>query len=389
MTAPPTRAATLSLGGGPLRICLSPGGTGGGGIGVVMLNLAEGFLAQGHAVDLLELGRPEDRPPPPGVTAVPLGPRGRFALPPILRYLRAARPDVVISARDSMNLLMLAGLTLAGLRMRTRLVWTYHTHASTQQGALRSLRTRAAGRLADRLARAPDARVAVSQGVAHDLEARVGLPAGSVTVVGNPVWTAARLAQREAPCPHPWLAHRAPGERDASAPVVLGIGRLTAQKDFGTLLEAFARLRAARPAARLLILGEGEARPALAAQAGSLGLADAVDLAGQVPSALPHLSRADLFVLSSRWEGLPTVLIEAMGAGCPVVATDCPSGPAELLEGGRLGRLVPVGDPEALARAMDAALAAPGDPGPGIAAALRFDAPRAAAGYLAALGAGA
>ncbi|TNC73804.1 glycosyltransferase [Rubellimicrobium roseum] len=364
------------------RICLAPGGIGGGGIGVVMLNLGEALRERGHPVDLLLLDEAETRAVPQGLRPVRLGRRARSALPALVRYLGEARPAVLISARDYVNLLMLAGLHRAGLRGRTRLVWTYHTHGSTQRIGVPSRMDRLAGHLADRLIRRPDARVAVSAGVAQDLEARLALPPGLVEVVDNPVWTPARLLRREDPCPHPWLAARAPGLRDSGAPVILGAGRLTAQKDFPTLLRAFARLREARPGARLVILGEGEDRPALAALGADLGLTEALDLPGHVPDALPYLARADLFALSSRWEGLPTVLIEAMGCGCAVVSTDCPSGPSEILDGGRLGPLVPPGDPARLAEAMLSALDAPGDLAARRDAALRYGSDRAARRYL-------
>lgn len=366
----------------PSRICLAPGGIGGGGIGIVMLNLGEALRDRGHAVDLLLLDEARTREVPPGLRPVSLGRRARTALPALRDYLQEARPQVVISARDYVNLLMLAGLWRAGLRRDTRLVWTYHTHMGLQRPRFASRADRLAGRIADRLVRCPDARVAVSHGVAQDIERRLGLPPGLVDVIDNPVWTSARLVRAQGPCPHPWLADRSPGDRDRDAPVILGAGRLTEQKDFPTLLAAFARLRAHRPAARLLILGEGEERPALTAAIGQLGLEGAVDLPGHVPDALPYFARADLFALSSRWEGLSNVLIEAMGCGCAVVSTACPSGPSEVLDGGRLGPLVPPGDPEALAGAMLARLDGPDDVAALRAAALGYSADRAAQRYL-------
>jgi glycosyltransferase involved in cell wall biosynthesis len=133
---------------------------------------------------------------------------------------------------------------------------------------------------------------------------------------------------------------------------------LQRQKDFPTLIRAFARVRQTRPC-RLVIIGEGRERPALEALIGQLGLTGQVDLPGFQPNPLPFLARASLFVLSSAWEGSPNVLTEAMALGTPVVATDCPSGPAELLDGGRIAPLVPVGDPEALARMVLATLDQP------------------------------
>jgi len=141
---------------------------------------------------------------------------------------------------------------------------------------------------------------------------------------------------------------------------MLGVGRMTPQKDFPTLIRAFAEVRRQRPA-RLIILGEGEERPGLENLIGELGLADDVALPGFRDDAIAYMACSALFVLSSAWEGLPTVLIEALAAGTRVVSTECPSGPREILQDGRLGALVPVGDASGLARAMIAALDRPAE----------------------------
>lgn len=135
----------------------------------------------------------------------------------------------------------------------------------------------------------------------------------------------------------------------------MGVGRLTEQKGFDTLVKAFATLRASRPC-RLIILGEGELRPELEALARDLGIEADVDLAGFVGNPFPYMANCAVFVLSSRWEGLPNVLIQAMAVGAKVVASDCPSGPAEVTDGGTLAPLVPVDDVAALAAAMSATL---------------------------------
>jgi glycosyltransferase involved in cell wall biosynthesis len=143
---------------------------------------------------------------------------------------------------------------------------------------------------------------------------------------------------------HPWFAPDQP-------PVILGVGRLTAQKDFVNLLRAFAIVKQSRPS-RLVILGDGPERAALGDLIDRLDLVSDVDMPGFDANPYSYMSRAAVFVLSSAWEGLPTVLIEAMACGTPVVATDCRSGPAEILVGGRFGELVPVGDAAALAAAI-------------------------------------
>lgn len=351
-----------------MRICLSPGTIGGGGIGIVMLNLAGEFLRRGHEVDLMLLEEETDRSAPEGVRVVYLGRRARGGILNAARHLRRTRPDVVISARDYVNVLMLAAHRLARVR-RTKLVWTFHTNRGAQLAGV----PRRADILADRLTRlfirAPDRLVAVSGGVARDIEGAFALKPETVAVIENPVWTPARHTLAEAPPPHDWFAQ---------APVVVAVGRLAPQKDFPTLLAAFCKLPAPY---RLIILGEGEARPQLSVQIAALGLRDRVLMPGHVENPLAFMSHAALFVLSSRWEGFPLSLVEALGCGAPVVATDCPSGPAEILAGG-LGMLVPVGDAAALAAAMARTLAQPGDPAPRKAAARRFDAVRAADLYL-------
>jgi len=353
----------------PCRVCLCPGTIGGGGIGMVMLGLAEGLRARGLAVDLVLAGGDEGagtagRALPEGVRLVQLSARTRGALWPLVRHLRATRPGLLIAARDHVNLLALAAHRLSGLGRSCRVVWTFHTHRSSERGRM-TVAERLADWLALRLIRAPDARVAVTQRVADDLEQAAGLAPGAIRVIGNPAWSAGRCAAAMGPCAHPWLSARAPGARDPGAPVVLGVGRLVAQKDFATLLAAFARLRGARPGARLIVLGEGPDRATLAAQAQALGLgAEALDMPGHVPDPPSYMARADLFVLSSRWEGHPLALIEALGCGCPVVATDCPTGPAEILRSGGalLGPLVPPGDVAAMAAAMAQVLDLPPDP---------------------------
>jgi glycosyltransferase involved in cell wall biosynthesis len=167
-----------------------------------------------------------------------------------------------------------------------------------------------------------------------------------------------------------------------SVPLVLGIGRLVEQKDFGTLLRAFAILRAKRPA-RLVLLGDGSEARRLQALAQRLGIADDVAMPGEVDNVADWMRRADLLVSSSLWEGLQATLIEALAVGCPVVATDCPGGARETLQDGRLGPLVPVRDSERMARAMIDQLDSPPDPLLLAAGGARFTAAGKAEDYLA------
>lgn len=163
-------------------------------------------------------------------------------------------------------------------------------------------------------------------------------------MIYNPIVDEDLFKKANEPISHPFFV-------DGNFPVVLAVGRLCVQKDFPTLLLAFALVRK-ELRCRLLILGDGEKRQELLDLAQKLGITEDLDMPGFVKNPYKYIKRASVFVLSSRWEGLPTVLAEAMACGCPVVSTDCPSGPAEILEGGKYGLLVPPGDPGKLAEAI-------------------------------------
>ena len=213
--------------------------------------------------------------------------------------------------------------------------------------------------------------VAVSRGVAENAAQAAGVAEERLSVVYNPAVMPPALRRAEEAPGHPWFG-------DGGPPVVLGVGRLVAQKDFPTLIEAFRRVQAERPC-RLAILGEGPMRPALENRVRALGLEGQVSLPGWVENPYALMARAALFVLSSRHEGFPGALVEALACGCPSVSTDCPAGPAEILEDPAL--LAPVGDPEALAGVMLRALARPADRAALRAKAARFSMERAVAGY--------
>ncbi|MDN5849749.1 MAG: glycosyltransferase, partial [Nitrococcus sp.] len=169
----------------------------------------------------------------------------------------------------------------------------------------------------------------------------------------NPTVTPALLEQARSRPQHPWFVPGAP-------PVVLGVGRLVEHKGFATLLRAFARVRETRPA-WLMVLGEGPERSALQRLSAELGIADAVAMPGWVDNPIAYMAGAGILVLSSHWEGLPGVLIEALASGCPVVATDAPGGAAEILDHGAYGKLVRIGDVPAMAAAILETLAHPPD----------------------------
>jgi glycosyltransferase involved in cell wall biosynthesis len=396
----------------PLHLALLLPSLAGGGVARVALNLAGSLLRQRHRVDLVlcdGAGAFRDQLPPdlrrvvlqrgnPLVArglALAADPRGwrELALPVLLPlrgapalaglgalvdYLRRSRPDALIAAKTHTNLVAIWARRLAGVP--TRLLVSQHSMLSEEVAGpeVRKWRWRHAARLVARSYPLADAIVAVSDAAADDLAESAGVPRRAIATVHNPV-DVRRIAERmREPVAHPWFSAGGP-------PVVLGAGRLRESKDFPTLLRAFALVRRARPA-RLAILGEGPERDALVALARRLGVGEDLWMPGFVDNPFAYMARAGVFALSSRHEALGNVLVEALACGCPVVATDCPGGVGEILEGGAAGRLVAVGDPEALAGEILATLDRPGDRESRLRRADDFCPDRAAGRYLAALG---
>ena len=314
-----------------------------GGAERVLVTLANRFAECGHSVQMV-LMKPEGelrKELSPAVQIVDLKTyRIWRTVLPLVRYLRRERPDALLSTLSQPNLVAILARRLA--RVPTRVVVREANTPTREFGSAVKLKDRLVPALIARAYRHADAVVAVSQGVQADLLRLTRLPETRIPCIYNPVITRKLLQQREEPVDHSWFAAGAP-------PVVLAVGRLTPQKDFPTLLRAFARLPVP---ARLLILGEGEQRTELERLTRELGVADSVQMPGYEPNPFKYMRRAAVFVLSSRYEGLPNALIQAMACGCPVVATDCPSGPREILADGKYGLLVPVGDVDALADAI-------------------------------------
>ncbi|MEA3389278.1 glycosyltransferase [Sphingobium sp. CCH11-B1] len=294
------------------------------------------------------------------------------ALPKLVRHLRRNPPDVLISNMEHMNIIAVVAKMLA--RAPTRVVVTQH-NALSQQVKRRSAQWRVIPALYRRILPHADAIVAVSEGVADDLAKTAGIRRESIDVIHNGVIDEHFDARSQRDWDHPWF-------RPGSPPVIVGMGRLVPQKDFPSLLRAFGRL-AERSDARLMILGEGEERPALEAWIEEHGLSDRVALPGFLANPLPAVRKASVFVMSSRFEGFGNVLVEALAVGTPVVSTDCPHGPAEILDGGAYGRLVPVGDDDALADAILASIADPDDADRLIRRGRHFSVQRCAADYAA------
>ena len=325
----------------------------GGGAERVAIELARGFANAGYAVRFLLMRAEGDLLP--AVTGrfevVDLAaPRARHVLPSLIAHLRRDPPDALLASMWPLTVIAAVAARLS--LCRCRVLVSEHNCLSRQyrdRSRLHHLAMRTSMALGYRAA---DAVIGVSEGITHDLAALSGLPAARFTSIHNPVQPkACALVCTESDVDALWAG---------SGPRILTVGSLKAQKNHALLLKAFAALP--RPDSRLMLLGQGSLEAGLRAEASALGIADRVVFAGFHPDPAPFYASADLFVLASDYEGFANVIVEALDFGLPVVSTDCPSGPAEILKEGRFGRLVPVGDAPALAQAMDGALAAPPDP---------------------------
>lgn len=324
----------------------------GGGVERLHILLADEFIRRGYEVDFV-LFRAEGEL----LSEVPISARVvdlqakrlRTVFWPLVRYLRRSCPAATLASMWPVT--GLAALANAVSGVNSRVIVSEH-NALSQTPAYRGWSRRLHRTFGKSIYGLCDGVVSVSEGVRQDVIAGTGLAGDQISVIYNPVRQVMRSASLADPDIVAWW-------RGGSAKLI-AIGSFKPQKDFSNLLQAFARVLQTNDA-RLLILGEGPLRDELEALIVALGLSDRVQMPGFVSDPYPYLAQADLFVLSSAWEGLGNVILEALVCGTPVVSTDCPSGPAEILENGRYGHLVPVGDAEALAHTITKALTASHD----------------------------
>jgi len=275
-----------------------------------------------------------------------LRPRALQYLPAFASYLKANKPDIVFSASTDNNLVALLAKRIVNIPIHNvvseHIVWTLEnlenkkTHAKKKwifpHSKLSKFYSEARGI------------VAVSDGVAKNISSEINLDKKKISVIYNPIVSTDLTCLSNKAVNHPWLIEK-------KYPVVLGVGRLVSQKNFSLLIKAFAKVKKYRKS-KLIILGDGRERYNLQLLIKEYDLLDHIDLFGFVDNPYAFMSKVDVFVLSSIYEGLGNVLIEALACGCPVVSTDCPSGPAEILEYGKYGPLVPMNDEKALAEAI-------------------------------------
>ena len=358
----------------------------GGGVAKFILNLAKSFASRGHKIDLLlcRVAGPYLDQIPAGVTIVQLqassGWRGRLSalaadykdlrelmlpilfpvkapkpvnfLPDLVRYLQCEKPDALFSAKTPCNLVALWAKRLAGVS--TRLVVSERSSLSPIVQNKKEWRWRFVPPIMGRVYPLADGIVSVSNGVGDDVSLLTGIPRERITTIYNPIMANEISEKSHSPLDHPWFVPNA-------TPVILSVGRLVPQKDLPCLLRAFRQVRSSRKV-RLVILGEGRLRGELEALATTLGISQDVSMPGFTENPYAFMGRASVLTLSSAWEGFGNVIAEALACGCPVVSTDCPSGPAEVLKNGAYGTLVPVGNDKALADAILTVLDKPPDP---------------------------
>jgi glycosyltransferase involved in cell wall biosynthesis len=322
------------------------------GVDRLAKHLVPALASRGYTIDVLKVRRhgPNLTELPPGVRIIDLGTAHTYSsLMPVVRYLRRERPRSLYCDKDRINHTALLARTLA--RVPTFLAVGTGTTLSidcAQRGVFHRLKTRfSTGKLypfADNV-------IVTAEGVADDMALYTGLDRNKIQVVPCPV-VPARIFHNGFDTPdHPWF-------HDDGPPIIMGLGELCARKDFVTLLRGFAQLQEKQPC-RLMIIGRGDDRDRLLAAAHELGVADLLALPGFVDSPYAWLAQAHVFAFTSVLEGLGFALIEALACGIPSVATNCPSGPAEILQNGKYGPLVPVGDHLALAAALESALLRP------------------------------
>lgn len=271
-----------------------------------------------------------------------------FALFELIKYFRQEKPDIFVSFLSHLNAISILGKIFS--RVKTKVIISERTTFSHTPEITKNIKNKLffiflLKPLARIIYPLADAIVCVSKGVAEDLACFLPISTkGKIRVIYNPIVDEKLYDLANEPVEHPWFLNK-------EIPVILAVGRLSKAKDYPTLLKAFALVRKNKKI-RLVIIGDGEERKNLENLINKLNLSQDVLLLGFEKNPYKYMKRAFLFVLSSKVEGFPNVIVEAMACGIPVISTDCPSGPNEIIKNGENGILIPVGDEKALAEAI-------------------------------------
>lgn len=358
--------------------------SGTGGIGRVMTTLINALIARGIIVDLfipsldhpdLEAIDGEARPRKIDIT------NPKRAAASFDAYLKASSPNAILSNKDQSNCLLQSYLPEIA-----RPVIAFRIGTNVPEKLKRSNRLTAPWKRQQlaHLYRKADILIGNSSGVSAALHQMLGREpphqqvGPTITTIWNPVDQETIAKMASAPPAHPWIT-------DKQAPLIVSVGRLVRHKNYGLLLRALSRLTSSLDA-RLIICGTGSKQAQLSALSRRLGIADRIDFVGYQSNPFPYVAAADLFVCPSLFEGANNALMEALSLGTPCISTDCPSGARDILEDGKLGALVPMHDPNALAAAMQSTLAHPPDRARLRASAERFNPKKVAEHYAEALG---
>ena len=322
------------------------------GLGRVAVNLAKEISSRGISVDLV-VGSATGvflKEIPPQIRIVDferqIQPRLQSALKillPLRRYLQIEKPTALVCYLYTCNVVTLMAKMLVRSQVKLVLVEQIILYEK-QEKKQQKLQERFLPILMRWLYPSADKVVACSQGLARDLEIYLGFNHGKIDVIYNPVIDEKLAEKANLFVEHPWF-------NKGEIPVVLGAGRLVRQKDFATLIRAFALVKKEQKV-RLVILGEGQLKNQLLTLVGQLNLENDVVILDFVENPYAYMAKSAVFVLSSGWEGFGNVVAEALAAGAPVVSTNCPSGPAEILDNGKYGELVSVGDSQGMAEAI-------------------------------------
>ena len=328
-----------------MRLAFFLATSGHSGVDRVMKNLMKELAHRDIKVDLLRIKNhgPYMESSSKNVNIIELGTSHvNSSLLKLIRYMKKYQPYAILSDKDRVNRVVLLAVRIAGVptKVFVRTGTTVSVHLKQ-----RSLSEKWFQYLSfNYLYQWADAVIVPSHGAAEDLFKISGLSRDQIRVLHSPVVSQELYNSANENIDHSWFS-------DDQTPIILGVGELSDRKDFSTLIKAFALVRRERPC-KLVILGEGRKRDDLIQLSADLKVEEDVWLPGFIQNPYPYMKQADLFVLTSNCEGSPVVLIEALSLGVPSVSTDCPSGPREILQDGRVGSLVPVGDVDALSKAM-------------------------------------